>query len=81
MTAPGDSPDRPRIRRVVGLVVAGLVVEAALVWVVRLAPALDVIMRPVYVFVAALFALAIWHASHRHGQRRHGDRRHATRRD
>jgi heme A synthase len=68
-----------RIRRVVGLVITGLVIEIGLVIVVQLAPALRVIMHPVYLVVAVLFALAIWHASRRREDRRHGDRRHDAR--
>jgi len=74
-------PVQPRVRRVVGLVVAGLVVEAGLLVVVKLGPALAVIMHPVYVFVAVAFGLAIWHASRRREDRRHGDRRHAAPRE
>jgi len=79
------SPDtlavQPRVRRVVGLVVSGLVVEAGLLFVVKLGPALAVIMHPVYVIVAVAFGLAIWHASRRREDRRHGDRRHAAPRE
>jgi hypothetical protein len=65
----------------VGLLVAGLVIEAALVWIARGSPAFRVIMRPVYAVVAALFGLAIWNAARRREERRHGDRRRATHRD
>jgi len=79
------SPDtlavQPRVRRGVGLVVSGLVVEAGLLFVVKLGPALAVIMHPVYVIVAVAFGLAIWHASRRREDRRHGDRRHAAPRE
>jgi hypothetical protein len=74
-------PVQPRVRRVVGLVVSGLVVEAGLLFVVKLGPALAVIMHPVYVIVALAFGLAIWHASRRREDRRHGDRRHAAPRE
>jgi hypothetical protein len=67
-----------RVRRLVGLLVAGLVIEAALVGIVRLSPAFAVVMRPVYLVVAALFGLAIWHAARRREERRQGDRRRAT---
>jgi hypothetical protein len=76
MATLGTSSTEPRVRRVVGLVITGLVIELGLVFVVRLSPVLRVIMHPVYVVVAALFALAIWHASRRREDRRHGDRRH-----
>jgi hypothetical protein len=76
--SPDTFPVQPRVRRVVGLVVSGLVVEAGLLFVVKLGPALAVIMHPVYVIVAVAFGLAIWHASRRREDRRHGDRRHAA---
>jgi len=79
--SPDTLPVQPRIRRVVGLVVSGLVVEAGLLFVVKLGPALAVIMHPVYVIVALAFGLAIWHASRRRENRRHGDRRHAAPRE
>jgi len=79
--SPDTLPVQPRIRRVVGLVVSGLVVEAGLLFVVKLGPALAVIMHPVYVIVALAFGLAIWHASRRREDRRHGDRRHAAPRE
>jgi len=79
--SPDTVPVQPRLRRVVGLVVSGLVVEAGLLFVVKLGPALAVIMHPVYVIVALAFGLAIWHASRRREDRRHGDRRHAAPRE
>jgi hypothetical protein len=79
--SPDTLPVQPRVRRVVGLVVSGLVVEAGLLFVVKLGPALAVIMHPVYVIVALAFGLAIWHASRRREDRRHGDRRHAAPRE
>ena len=79
--SPDTLPVQPRVRRVVGLVVSGLVVEAGLLFVVKLGPALAVIMHPVYVIVAVAFGLAIWHASRRREVRRHGDRRHAAPRE
>jgi len=79
--SPDTLPVQPRIRRVVGLVISGLVVEAGLLFVVKLGPALAVIMHPVYVIVALAFGLAIWHASRRREDRRHGDRRHAAPRE
>ena len=75
--APGVSSNQPRVR-VVGLVITGLVIEGGLVAIVKLSPALAVIMHPVYLVVAALFAVAVWHASRRREDRRHGDRRHET---
>lgn len=66
-------------RRVMRLVVLAIVVELALWVVTRLGPALAPLMTSVYVIVAALFALAIWHARHRSGaDRRHDERRHSN---
>ena len=81
MMSPHASWDQPRTRRVVGLVAVGLAVEAALLGVVKLAPAMGTIMHPVYVVVAVLFALAIWHSGRRRTERRHGERRHAAPRE
>ena len=78
---PDAPPVQPRVKRVVGLVVAALVVEAGLLFVVSLAPAVAVIMHPVYLLVAAAFGVAIWHAARRREDRRHGDRRHAAPRE
>jgi heme A synthase len=78
---PDTPPVQPRVRRVVGLIVAGLVVEAGLLVVVKLGPALAVIMHPVYLIVALAFGLAIWHASRRREDRRHSDRRHTAPRE
>jgi hypothetical protein len=46
--------------------------------IVKLSPALGVLMRPIYVIVAILFGLAIWHGERRRTDRRHGDRRHTA---
>ena len=79
--SPEAMPVQPRVKRVVFLIVTGLMVEAALLFVVSLTPAVAVIMHPVYVVVAVGFGLAIWHASRRREDRRHGDRRHAAPRE
>jgi hypothetical protein len=71
----GAPPYQIRVRRLVSLLIAGLVIEGALLAIVRLSPAFAVIMRPVYAIVAAAFGLAIWHAARRREERRHGDRR------
>jgi hypothetical protein len=71
----GVPPYQIRVRRLVSLLIAGLVIEGALLAIVRLSPAFAVIMRPVYAIVAAAFGLAIWHAARRREERRHGDRR------
>jgi hypothetical protein len=78
MMSPHASSDAPRTKRVVGLLIGGLVVEAILLAIVKLSPALGVIMHPVYVIVAILFGLAIWHNGRRRTERRHGDRRHTV---
>jgi hypothetical protein len=77
-------PDRARVLRMLRLVAAGAVIEIALVIVVKLSPAMRVLMRPVYWIVAAVVLFAVWHAwrrggaDRRHGERRHGDRRHSS---
>jgi hypothetical protein len=71
----GAPPYQIRVRRLVGLLIAGLVIEGALLAITRLSPAFAVIMRPVYAIVAAAFGLAIWHAARRRDERRQGDRR------
>jgi hypothetical protein len=78
MMSPRASSDPPRTKRIVALVVGGLVVEAVLLAIVTLSPALAVLMRPIYVIVAILFGLAIWHGERRRTDRRHGDRRHTA---
>ena len=76
MTSSDDQPERPRLRRELRLLLGGLVIEAALVWIVQLSPAMRALMRPVYLIVAVAFGVAIWHAWRRRAHdRRHGDRR------
>ncbi len=79
MMSPRASSDPPRTKRIVALVGGGLVVEAVLLAIVKLSPALAVIMHPIYLIVALLFGLTIWHSERRRVERRHGDRRHANR--
>lgn len=68
------------MKRVIGLSIMGLMIEGACVAIVWLAPALRVFMRPVYVVVAAIFGVMIWHAwrgrsgtDRRHEERRQSD--------
>jgi threonine/homoserine/homoserine lactone efflux protein len=68
------------------LVLLGIVAEMAVFGVGYLAPAMTTLLRPIYIFVAALFLFALWHAARRRPghDRRHnapGDRRHNDRRD
>jgi hypothetical protein len=76
--SPRASSEPLRTKRIVGLIIGGLAVEAVLLAIVELSPALRVLMRPVYVIVAILFGLAIWHSERRRTDRRHGDRRHVA---
>lgn len=69
--------ERARWRRAIVLLVAFALVELGLAFVVHLAPAMGVLMRPVYVVVAIAFLVTL-HAATRH---RHGDRRHEERRN
>jgi hypothetical protein len=76
MVAP-DTTDRPRQLRVLKLAIGLVIVEALLLVLAYLAPAMRVLLRPVYVVVAIIFAVAILHARGRNGEdRRHGERRH-----
>ncbi len=68
--------ERARWRRTIVLVVAFALVELGLAFVVHLAPAMRVLMRPVYVVVAIAFLATLYGAT----RRRQGDRRHAERR-
>jgi membrane protein implicated in regulation of membrane protease activity len=67
------------MKRVIGLIITGLVIEGACVGLVWLSPALRVFMRPVYVVVGAIFAVMIWHAwrGRSGGDRRQEERRHS----
>jgi len=70
--------EHARWRRAVVVIVAFGLVELGLFLVAYLAPALRVLMRPVYVIVGIAFLLSIHAATRRrHGDRRHGDRRHS----
>jgi membrane protein implicated in regulation of membrane protease activity len=75
-----NSGAHARTKRVIGLSIAGIVIEGACVGLVWLSPALGVFMRPVYVVVGAIFAVMIWHAwrgrsgsDRRQEERRHSD--------
>jgi hypothetical protein len=71
-----DVVGRARWRRTVLLLVAFVLVELGLAFVVHLAPAMRVLMRPVYVVVAIAFLFTLYAATRRrHGDRRHGERR------
>jgi hypothetical protein len=81
MMSPHASWGEPRTRRIVVLFVSGLLAEAMLLGVVKLAPAMGVIMQPVYLVVGLIVIVAIWQSSRRRGDRRHGDRRDAVHRE
>jgi hypothetical protein len=65
--------------RVLKFAVTAIVIEAALLFWVKLSPAFGTFMRPVYVMVGVAFGVAIWRAARKRdgGDRRHGDRRHS----
>jgi hypothetical protein len=69
--------ERARWRRTILLLVAFALVELGLAFVAHLAPAMGVLMRPVYVVVAIVFLITL-HAATRQRQR---DRRHEERRN
>ena len=74
---PPHHPQRVRFLRYVALVA---VIEAALFFVGYLAPAMQTLLKPVYLLVLAVFVIPIWHATRKRAaghDRRHADRRHA----
>jgi hypothetical protein len=66
--------------RVVRLVTIAIVIEACLVAVAHLQPAMAGLFRSVYWLVGGAFLVAIVRAMRhrRHGDRRHADRRHSV---
>ncbi|HSQ29947.1 MAG TPA: hypothetical protein VLN49_08865 [Gemmatimonadaceae bacterium] len=71
-----EAAGRARWRRTIVLLIAFTLVELGLAFVVHLAPAMRVLMRPVYVVVAIAFLFTLYAATRRrHGDRRHGERR------
>jgi len=77
MAAP-DTTDRPRQLRILRLALGLIVIEAGLVIVGHVAPAMRALIRPVYLIVVLVFAVAMLQAARgRNGDdRRHGERRH-----
>lgn len=75
-----EHADRAHVRRIIRIALGVLVVEGALVLVAYLAPAMRVLLRPVYVIVAAIGLLSVWHAAWRRTRRdrRHENRRHSA---
>jgi len=80
MAAP-DTTDRARLFRVLKLAIGLIVIEAGLVFLGYWTPVYRALIRPVYLVVAIVFAVAILHRARgrnggdrRHTERRHGDR-------
>jgi len=73
----------PRRRRVVGLALTAVVIEVGLLAIAHFGPAFRVLLRPVYVIVATIFAWMIWRSARRRsdGDRRRGDRRRVAERE
>jgi hypothetical protein len=72
--------------RMLRLALLAIVSELAVFAVGHIAPAMRTLLLPVYILIAALFVVAMWHAARRRPghERRHpgaGDRRHGDRRD
>ncbi|MGH7617095.1 MAG: hypothetical protein ACREPM_07705 [Gemmatimonadaceae bacterium] len=67
-----------RWRRVAGLALTGVAIEAALFVLARRAPAMAGLVRPLYAAVAAVLVYTLWHTAH---ARRGRDRRREDRRD
>jgi hypothetical protein len=75
-----DSPvqvRRARRTRLIWIVAITIAIELGLFIVVKLGPAMEDLVRPVYWVVAAIGLITTWHALRRHQgtDRRHGDRR------
>jgi hypothetical protein len=68
---------RARRTRLIWIVAITVVIEIALFVLVKLGPAMEDLVRPVYWVVALIGAVTVWHALRRHAgtDRRHGDRR------
>lgn len=68
---------RARRTRLIWIVAITVVVEVALFVLVKLGPAMEDLVRPVYWVVAGIGVVTTWHALRRHkgGDRRHTDRR------
>lgn len=60
------------------LIALGVLIEAALFVLTRLAPAMGGLVRPMYAAVAGVLAYGVWNAAHRRTgrDRRQTDRRH-----
>lgn len=79
MSAP-DTTERPRQIRVLKLAIGLILIEAGLVLIGYISPAMRALLRPVYFVVALVFAIAIIHGARgrngddrRQEERRHGD--------
>ena len=66
-----------RRTRLIWIVSITVVIELALFILVKLAPAMEDLVRPVYWIVAGIGVITTWHALRRHPgtDRRHGERR------
>ena len=75
-----DAAERAHMRRIIRIAATVFVIEAALVVVAYLGPSMRVLLRPVYVVVALVGVLSIWHTAWRRSRqdRRHTDRRHRS---
>ena len=70
---------RARRTRLIWIVAITVVMEIALFALVKLGPAFEDLVRPVYWIVAAIGLVTAWHALRRQpgGDRRQADRRHS----
>lgn len=69
---------RARRTRLIWIVAITVTIEVGLFVLVKLGPAMEDLVRPVYWVVAAIGVVTTWHALRRHkgNDRRHADRRH-----
>jgi len=79
MSDPIETTDRPRMLRMLRVVLAGVALEAILLGIAQIAPALRLLVRPLYVLLAVGVLVAVWQAARK--KRTGHDRRHSDRRE
>jgi hypothetical protein len=78
MTDPIDTTDRPRMMRILRIVMAGVVLEFLLVGLAVISPALHLLIRPLYFLVGVFVLFGVWQAARK--KRTGQDRRQTERR-
>ena len=77
-TDPIDTIERARMMRLLRIAVGGIILEVILIAIGLRAPALRLLLRPLYVVVAVGVLITLWHAARK---RTGHDRRQADRRE